>query len=399
MSDDPRYSRGYVAPGDETREMPAPPRAPGREQYLPLPPELSPRKKDRRRRTQPVGAGGPGGPGHGPEDYPGGPDGPEGTGRGYGRRRRFGWGKRLLTLLVVLLILLVGLLLYWDNKLTRVDALGGYDGRPKSAGTNWLLIGSDSRADLTEEQKKDLATGDAAGSRTDTIMLVHTGGNGTSLISLPRDSYVPIPGHGRNKLNAAFSFGGAKLLTRTVEEATGLRIDHFAQIGFGGFANMVNAVGGVDICVDKAINDPKAGLNLNAGCQKLNGAQALGYVRTRATANADLDRVKHQRQFLAALVSQSARPTVLLNPFRSISLGSNAVDSLTVDNGTHIWSVARLGLALRGLSGGKGVTTTVPTSPGVVSGAGDVLYWDRTNAIRLFDALDRDQKVPTDLVK
>jgi anionic cell wall polymer biosynthesis LytR-Cps2A-Psr (LCP) family protein len=162
---------------------------------------------------------------------------------------------------------------------------------------------------------------------------------------------------------------------------------------------MVNAVGGVNICVDKAINDPKAGLNLNAGCQKLNGAQALGYVRTRATANADLDRVKHQRQFLAALVSQSARPTVLLNPFRSISLGSNAVDSLTVDNGTHIWSVARLGLALRGLSGGKGVTTTVPTSPGVVSGAGDVLYWDRTNAIRLFDALDRDQKVPADLVK
>jgi LCP family protein required for cell wall assembly len=219
------------------------------------------------------------------------------------------------------------------------------------------------------------------------------------LISLPRDSYVPIPGHGRNKLNAAFSFGGAKLLTRTVEEATGLRIDHFAQIGFGGFANMVNAVGGVNICVDKAINDPKAGLNLNAGCQKLNGAQALGYVRTRATANADLDRVKHQRQFLAALVSQSARPTVLLNPFRSISLGSNAVDSLTVDNGTHIWSVARLGLALRGLSGGKGVTTTVPTSPGVVSGAGDVLYWNRTDAIRLFDALDRDQKVPADLVK
>jgi LCP family protein required for cell wall assembly len=404
MSDDPRYSRGYAAPGDETRQMPAhpPPAERPRDEYLPLPPELSPRKRDRpgSRRSRhdpgrPGAPGSPGGPGSpGESGYPG------ESGRPPRGRRRFGWGKRLLALAVVLLVFVVGLLLYWDSKLVRVNALGGYDGRPKSAGTNWLLIGSDSRADLTEAQKKDLATGDAAGSRTDTIMLVHTGGNGTSLISLPRDSYIPIPGHGRDKLNAAFALGGAKLLTETVEQATGLRIDHFAQIGFGGFANMVNAIGGVQLCIDKAIDDPKAGLNVQAGCQKLDGAQALGYVRTRASANADLDRVQHQRQFLAALVSQSAKPTVLLNPFRSIPLGSNAVDSLTVDRGTHIWSVARLGLAMRGLSGGKGVTATVPIgSTGVVSGAGDVIYWDRPNAIRLFDALDRDKPIPSDLVK
>jgi LCP family protein required for cell wall assembly len=230
-------------------------------------------------------------------------------------------------------------------------------------------------------------------------MLVHTGGAGTSLISLPRDSYVPIAGHGRNKLNAAFSFGGAKLLTQTVEQSTGLRVDHFAQIGFGGFADMVNAVGGVNLCIDKAINDPKAGLNLDRGCQKLDGAQALGYVRTRATANADLDRVQHQRQFLSALVSQSAKPTVLLNPFRSIRLGSGAVDALTVDRGTHIWSVARLGLAMRGLSGGNGVTGTVPIgSTAVVGGIGDVVIWDRANAVRLFNALGDDKPVPSDLI-
>jgi LCP family protein required for cell wall assembly len=305
----------------------------------------------------------------------------------------------LLVLLLVLVLGALGLFLYWDSKLTRIDALGGYDGRPKSAGTNWLLIGSDSRAGLTDEQKKDLATGDAAGSRTDTIMLVHTGGAGTSLISLPRDSYVPIAGHGRNKLNAAFSFGGAKLLTQTVEQSTGLRVDHFAQIGFGGFADMVNAVGGVNLCIDRPINDPKAGLNLDRGCQKLDGAQALGYVRTRATANADLDRVQHQRQFLSALVSQSAKPTVLLNPFRSIRLGSGAVDALTVDRGTHIWSVARLGLAMRGLSGGNGVTGTVPIgSTAVVGGIGDVVIWDRANAVRLFNALGDDKPVPSDLI-
>lgn len=415
MSDDPGYRRGFAAPGDETREMSAPPRSPRppsapppsapREQYLPLPPELSPRKKDRRRR-QAAGAPPREYAGHGYPDqgYPdqGYPDQgyPDGAYPARRRRRRFGWGKRLLTLLVLILVLLVGLLLYWDSKLTRVDALGGYDGRPSSSGTNWLLIGSDSREDLSEEEKKDLATGDVEGSRTDTIMLVHTGANGTSLISLPRDSFVPIPGHGRNKLNAAFSIGGAKLLTRTVEEATGLRIDHFAQIGFGGFAEMVDTIGGVDLCVDQPISDDKAGLNLQAGCQTLDGAQALGFVRTRATANADLDRVQNQRKFLAALVGQSAKPSVLLNPFRAVPLGSNAVESLTVDNGTHIWSVARLGLAMRGLSGGSGVTTTVPVgSTGVVSGVGDVVNWDRQNAVRLFDALDQDEAVPADLVK
>jgi LCP family protein required for cell wall assembly len=231
-------------------------------------------------------------------------------------------------------------------------------------------------------------------------MLVHVGSAGTSLVSLPRDTYLPIPGHGRNKLNAAYSIGGASLLSRTVEEATGLRIDHFAQIGFGGFASMVDAIGGVRLCIAQPIDDPKAGLNLQAGCQTLNGPQALGYVRTRAFANADLDRVRHQREFLAALVSQSATPGVVLNPFKSVPLGTNAVDTLTVDNGTHIWSVARLGLALRGLSGGKGVTTTVPIgSTPTISGVGDVVMWDRTNAVRLFDALDQDKAVPADLRK
>ncbi len=408
MSDDPGYRRGYAAPGDATREVPAsarpgagrsagpavPPPGSARQQVpqLPLPPELDPRKRGRRK-APPVA------PPAGDQPYGDGPDEP---GRGPRRRRprRFGWGKRLLALLVVLLLIFLGLMLFWDSRLTRVDALKGYSGRPTSSGTNWLMIGSDSRAGLTDQQKKDLATGNAAGSRTDTIMLVHIGSAGTSLVSLPRDTYVPIPGHGRNKLNAAYSLGGASLLTRTVEEATGLRIDHFAQIGFGGFAAMVDAIGGVRLCIAQPINDPKAGLNIPGGCQTLNGPQALGYVRTRAFANADLDRVRHQREFLAALVSQSATPGVVLNPFKSVPLGTNAVDTLTVDNGTHIWAVARLGLALRGLSGGKGVTTTVPVGrTGPVSGVGDVVYWDRTNAGRLFDALGHDKTVPADLRK
>ncbi len=315
-------------------------------------------------------------------------------------RGRHRWVRWLALLLAALLLVVLGLAIYWDGKLKRVNALRSYSGRPAStAGTNWLVVGSDSRSDLTAKQKQQLATGDAAGSRTDTIMIVHTGGGPTSLVSLPRDTYVPIAGHGRNKLNAAFSLGGPALLTRTVEEVTGLRINHFAEVGFGGFAGMVDSVGGVRLCLPTALKDPKAGLDVPAGCQTLNGPQALGYVRTRASARADLARVEHQRAFLAALTAKAASLGVLLNPFASVPLVSKGVDSLSVDEGTHLWHLASLARAMRGLSGGGGVTATAPIGgASVVAGAGDVILLDRPNALRMFDALAKDKPIPSDLV-
>jgi LCP family protein required for cell wall assembly len=332
----------------------------------PLPPELSPRGRPERPR----------------------------------KKRRFGWGKRIIALVVVLLLVALGIFWSWDAGLHRTDALKAYTGRvANTAGTNWLIVGSDSRADLTPAQRQALATGDAAGSRTDTIMIVHTGAKKTTLLSLPRDTYVPIDGHGRNKLNAAFAFGGSSLLVRTVEEVTGLHIDHYAEIGFGGFAKMVDAVGGVRICVDQAINDGNAGLNIQAGCQKLNGAEALGYVRSRKFANGDLERVQHQRQFLSALLSKVASPGTLINPFKSIPLGYDAVDALTVDKGTHIWDLLSLGTALRDAGGTKGYTLTVPIA-GFANepGAGSVVLWNRTEALQLFAALKADQPLPAALV-
>src|SRR5882757_10274178 len=133
------------------------------------------------------------------------------------------WGRRLKVLLVVLAVGLLGAGVYVDSQITRVSALADYSGRPDTDGTNWLIVGSDSRADLTEQQEDQLATGNAAGKRTDTVMLLHTGSAGTTLVSLPRDSLLSIPGHGKNKLNSAYSFGGPKLLVQTVEQATGLR--------------------------------------------------------------------------------------------------------------------------------------------------------------------------------
>src|SRR6266540_1306005 len=314
-------------------------------------------------------------------------------------RRRRHWGRRITVVVAVLLALLIGLLVWMDTRLNRVDALSEYDGRPAvTPGTDWLIVGSDSRAGLSGERRKELATGEAAGRRADTMMLLHLprGGGSPTLVSLPRDSYVPIPGHKSNKLNAAYAFGGAKLLSRTVENATGIRIDHYMEVGFDGFATAVDAVGGVRICVDQAMRDPKAGLNLRAGCQVLDSGKALGYVRTRASPRGDLDRVERQQEFLGALVDKATSPGVLLNPFKSIPLALRGTDSIAVDDGDHINHLVRFPFAMRAVSGGGGVTTTVPVAGSeTVAGAGSVLRWDRTKALALFDALKQDRPVPT----
>jgi LCP family protein required for cell wall assembly len=313
------------------------------------------------------------------------------------RPRRRHWGRIVAVVLVVLLVLLVGLAVLMDRRLNRIDALPDYPGRPAATpGTDWLVVGSDSRAGLTPEQRKQLATGNAEGQRTDTMMLLHIprGGGGPTLVSLPRDSFVPIPGHNSNKLNAAYAFGGPKLLVRTVEQVTGIRIDHYMEIGFANFATAVDAVGGVRICVDHAMRDPKAGLNIKAGCQVLNSREALGYVRTRASARGDLDRVQRQRQFLGALTDKAVSPGVLLNPFKSIPLALRGTDSLIVASGDHLQHLVRFLFAMRSVSGGNGVATTVPVGgTGFEPGAGSVVRWDRTKALALFNALKEDRPV------
>lgn len=310
------------------------------------------------------------------------------------RPRRPGtWKRRVLATLAVLLAVVVAFATYVEVNLERTDALPA-ESTASSDGTNWLIVGSDSRKGLTKEQERELATGGDVGQRTDTIMLLHSGGSGSILVSLPRDSYVDIPGHGRDKLNAAYAFGGADLLIQTVERATGLRIDHYAEIGFGGFVDAVDAVGGVEICAEQAIKDPKAALDIKAGCQEMDGATALGYVRTRATAGSDFDRVARQRQFLAALVEKATSPTTLLNPFRMVPLAGAMARAVTVDSSDHVWNLAGLALAMRGIAGGDGLTTTVPVaSTGNVRGQ-DVVRWDTKRATVLFKAIQNDEVPP-----
>ncbi|MEQ0557854.1 LCP family protein [Amycolatopsis sp. NEAU-NG30] len=319
------------------------------------------------------------------------------------RRRRWSIGKVLGALVLVFVVFLAGIWVYLEFSIKRVDALADYSGRPVAAsGTNWLIVGSDSREGLTAEDEERLATGDVAaaggGQRTDTIMIAHIPDNDTkpTLLSLPRDSQVAIPGHGKNKINAAFSLGGPKLLAQTVEGATGLHIDHYAEIGFGGFAKIVDAIGGVEMCIDKDMDDTMTGISIKAGCpQQLDGREALGFVRMRhsaATPRSDLDRVANQRKFIGALVSQIASPGTLLNPFDFFPLLSAAPDALTMDSGDHVHNLAGLAIAMRGISSGGVVTTTVPVTNGSAEN------WDKNKSKQLFDALKNDTAVPDNVI-
>jgi LCP family protein required for cell wall assembly len=305
----------------------------------------------------------------------------------------------LAGLVVIALILLIGGYFYLDGKLTRSNVLAGYAGQPAAgSGSNWLITGSDSRQGLTRKQERKYHTGiDVSGQRSDTILLLHIPGNGgpAVLVSLPRDSYVKIPGYGYNKLNAAYSFGGPKLLAETVQNATGLRIEHYMGIGFGGLVNVVNSVGGVTMCFKHALHDTAAGLHLRKGCQTLNGGKALSFVRTRHQfASQDLQREQNQRVFIKALLSKMTSPGVMFNPFSSVPAALGAVDSLTVDDGTHLNQLMSVAFALR-----QPETTTVPIgNSNLPTASGDAVQWDPTQASRLFRDLNSDTPLPKKLI-
>ncbi|OBH41340.1 LCP family protein [Mycobacterium mantenii] len=316
------------------------------------------------------------------------------------KRRKRRWLRTAVSVLLVGSLLIgAGVIagaFWFDNKLHREQVLADYADRPATGrGTNWLIVGSDSRQGLSAQQQQDLATGgDIGNGRTDTILLVHIPGVGsgvrTTMVSIPRDSFVPIPGHGKDKINAAFAMGGAQLLVRTVEQATGLRLDHYAEIGFGGFAAVVDALGGVTVCPKTAFDDPLAGIDLAAGCHTVNGRTALGYVRSRDTPRADLDRMVNQRQFVSALLHRATSPAVWLNPWRWYSVPRAAAGALTVDRGDHVWDLARLGWALNGST----TTMTVPIGEFTSGDAGSVVVWNHDEAARLFEALATDASLP-----
>ncbi|MFH8700277.1 LCP family protein [Streptomyces chartreusis] len=320
------------------------------------------------------------------------------------------WRRRIkvttITLVTVLVVTSVATYFWADSKLNRDVDLSKVIDRPEAGeGTNYLIVGSDSRAGMSAEEKKKLHTGSAEGKRTDSMMILHVGSNGDTLVSLPRDSNVTIPsfkgsdsgkfyeGTGRQvKLNAAYAEDGPELLVRTVEANTGLHIDHYVEIGFGGFANIVDSVGGVEIDIPKGgIKDSKSGADLKEGKQTLNGEEALAFVRTRyALPGSDLDRTKNQQKFLSALANQVATPGTILNPFKLYPTMGAGLDSLTVDKDMSLWDLASMFWAMKGVSGGEGKSMNMPISGN--SGNGN-LQWDTAKVKKLVEQLKNDETV------
>ncbi|MEE1738878.1 LCP family protein [Streptomyces sp. BE147] len=349
-----------------------------------------------------------GGSGHGGGGGGGGRRGGGGDGGYVQGRPAPDWRRRIkvgaLTLVVVVLAVSISTYFWADSKLKREVDLSKVIERPEGGdGTNYLIVGSDSRAGMTAEDKKKLHTGSAEGKRTDSMMILHDGSNGPTLVSLPRDSNVEIPsfvgsesgkkyeGRGRTvKLNAAYAEDGPELLVRTVEFNTGLRIDHYVEIGFGGFAKIVDAIGGVELDIPKAFKDKKSGADFQAGKQTLNGEQSLAFVRTRyAFAGSDLDRTKNQQKFLAALASQTATASTILNPFTLYPTMGAGLDTLIVDKDMSLWSLGQMFFAMKGVTGGDGTSMNMPISGSV----GGNLVWDKEKVKQLVQQLKNDEKV------
>ncbi len=292
--------------------------------------------------------------------------------------------KRRWPLVVVVCVLLmlawpVFLMIDANSHLKKIDALSG---AANTSGTTYLLAGSDSRADGSVPD-------DTEGQRADSIMLVHVAPNGqTSNISLPRDTYVEIPGYGWDKLNASYAYGGPALLVKTVEKLTGLTVDHYAEIGMGGVSNIVDAVDGVNLCFDLSVEDERSELNWEAGCHDANGKTALAFARMRySDPRGDIGRAERQRQVVSKTVSKAMKPATLLNPMSALRVERAGASAFTVDQDSSVIDVARLVLAFREAQN-SGMTGVPPIeSLGYATSAGSAVLLEDTTAPDFFAKL------------
>ncbi|QDY80954.1 LytR family transcriptional regulator [Streptomyces qinzhouensis] len=294
-----------------------------------------------------------------------------------------------------------------DTGIARVDPFRDIKNRPEGGhGTNLLVVGTDGRDRITKAEKEKYRLGGAPCHCTDTIMLVHISRNRdrASVVSLPRDSLARLPAHtDRNsgekhrahpvKLNAAYAEGGPALTVRAVEQLTRVKIDHYLEVDFTSFMKTVDAVGGVDICTASPMKDKYTGLNLPAGSHRLNGGQALQYVRSRhVDVASDLGRMRRQQRFVAALIKEVGSTGIMLNPVRFRQVASVMLGSVRADRDFGSDELLALGRAMRGFSAASSEFTSVPiASTGQVAGAGSVVTWDRRKAARLFRLIREDR--------
>ncbi len=291
------------------------------------------------------------------------------------------------------------------SSLGRVDAIGGGPDRPADDGAStFLVVGTDNREGIPEATLKDvLHAGGESCHCTDTMMIVQLSADHgrATVVSVPRDSYVDIPAHqdaatgkqvaaSKGKINAAYGMGGAPLAVRTVEQNTGLRIDHYIEVNFLGFVSTVDALGGVEVCTPKPLQDEYSGLDLPAGTTRLDGAGALRYVRARhVDGSSDLGRMHRQQKFLAQLLHQASAGDTLLNPAKLTGVMDTVLRSVKVDKGLGNAELLDFASRLKDLSASNADFATVPLSSvdHPVPGWGSTVLWDEKGAKALFEAV------------
>ncbi|MGW4218073.1 LCP family protein [Streptomyces bacillaris] len=339
---------------------------------------------------------------------------PQGARPGRSRKQdeRPRWGMRVATGLSVLVLGAGGIghavVSNLEGGIGRVDPFKDMKNRPQSGhGTNLLLVGTDGRDTITKEEKRKYKLGGAPCHCTDTIMLVHLSADKqrASVVSLPRDSYAEIPPHTDRttgekhsshpvKLNAAYAEGGPTLTVRTVEHMTGVKIDHYLEVDFTSFMKTVDAVGGVQICTARPMKDSYTGLDLPAGTHRLDGGQALQYVRSRhVDVGSDLGRMQRQQKFMAALIKQATGNGVLLNPVKFQQVSASVLGSVRADEGFGTEEMLALGKAMKDFSPASSEFASVPVgNPSFpVKGIGSTVQWDEAKSKKLFQALREDR--------
>src|SRR5215813_11329312 len=260
---------------------------------------------------------------------------------------------------------------------------------------NILLAGVDLRSGLTPAQQRELHVGDVPSYNSDTLMLIHIADDRSSVtvVSLPRDSWVFIPGHGMNKINAAFGLGGPRLTVATVERATGLTVNDFIEVNFLGFVKVINSLGGVNICLPQAVDDPDSGLHLRAGLHHVNGVTALKYARDRHSfAASNLATITDQQSLLASLLQEAVSSGTLANPLRLSRFLAVVPGVIKVDQNLDLTGLAD---QLRGVTPAQVHFLTVPlANTNYLTPTGEsAVLWNTAAAGRLFGALQADQPV------
>ena len=280
---------------------------------------------------------------------------------------------------------------YINDTIGRVNA--GTAGTPASGPLNVLLAGVDQRSGLTRHQQLALHVGRAVSANSDTMMLIHVSGDRSrvTVISLPRDSWVEIPGHGMNKINAAYGLGGPPLVVKTVEANTGLTINDFIQVNFLGFVKVIDALGGVNICLPFAVDDSYSGLHLSKGLHHVSGITALEYARDRHSfAASDLARIQDQQRLLSSMLTEAISSGTLANPVKLDRFLRAALSAIKVDQGLN---VAALADQLRGISPHDVRFMTVPLSNyNYQTPTGQLaVLWDTKESQALFSELKNDK--------